>query len=451
MTKRMSRWISIVLVVFLLVGCTPAKPSQQVETSDTTLNGVDIGKYSIVYSFEAPDYCKRAADYIQKQITERTGVTLPVREASSGTFFHAILVGDTSYELSQEITPKTNKMEFYLLADENHIAINADYFIIAAAAYYFVETYIPGATFQSVIPQEVTTATPITEKANNYIFLIGDGMGFTHTKMFDYMDAPTNVNFYDGEDVFYGYYLPYQGKIQTDSLSGVTDSAAAGTALSCGYKTTNGRIGRDQDGNDLQSLTELAASKGMATAVMSTDTLTGATPAAFFAHAMDRADAEDITACSTEKIDGGTIITCGLDGDPSYQTKITNTLSELEKSENGFFVMYEEGHIDKHSHNHDRTNTFYSVVRFNQAIGVFMEYAFYHPDTFVIITADHETGGLAYDYAEGLTYTAAGHTGAEVPIFGYGQGAEAFKNCWMQNNEIPKIIAALWDISNFGG
>lgn len=450
MKRKIKSFTAIVLVFLLLAGCTQGASTSDAPISNTSLNGVDIAKYSIVYSFEAPDYCKRAAEYIQKQISERTGVTVPVREASSGTFSHEIIVGDTSRELSQKTAPKTNKMEFYILADDNHIAVNGDYFIIAAAAYYFVETYIPSATFQSVIPQEITTATPITEKANNYIFLIGDGMGFTHTKMFDYMDAPVNVNFYDGEDVFYGYYLPYQGKIQTDSLSGVTDSAAAGTALSCGLKTTNGRIGKDQDGNDLLSLTELAASRGMATAVMSTDALTGATPAAFFAHAMDRGDAEDITACSVEKTNSGTVITCGLDGDPSYQTKITDTLTELEKSENGFFIMYEEGHIDKHSHNRDRTNTFYSVVRFNQAIGVFMEYAFYHPDTFVIITADHETGGLTYDFSEGLTYTTSGHTGAEVPIFGYGQGAEAFKNCWMQNNEIPKVIAALWGVENFG-
>lgn len=450
MKRKIKSFAAIVLVFLLLAGCTQGVSVSDAPTSNTSLKGVDIARYVIVYSFEAPDYCKRAAEYIQKQILERTGVTVPVREVSSGTFSHEIIVGDTSRELSKKITPKTNKMEFYILADDNHIAVNGDYFIIAAAAYYFVETYIPSAIFQSVIPQEITTATPITEKANNYIFLIGDGMGFTHTKMFDYMDAPTSVNFYDGEDVFYGYYLPYQGKIQTDSLSGVTDSAAAGMALSCGLKTTNGRIGRDQDGNDLQSLTELAASKGMATAVMSTDALTGATPAAFFAHAMNRADAEDITACSGEIIESGTIITCSLDGDPSYQTKIMNTLTELEKSENGFFIMYEEGHIDKHSHNHDRTNTFYSVVRFDQAIGVFMEYAFYHPDTFLIITADHETGGLTYDFSGGLTYTASGHTGVEVPIFGYGQGAEAFGNCWMQNNEIPKVIAALWGVENFG-
>ena len=447
MKRIVQRWISLVIVMLLLVGCMPSNPAN---TSDRTLNGVDIRKYSIIYSFEAPDYCKRAADYIQAQIKERTGVTIPVREASSGTYSHEIIVGDTNRELSEEIAPRTNKMEFYLLADENHIAINADYFIIAAAAYYFVETYITGETFHSEIPQEVVTAAPITEKANNYIVLIGDGMGFTHTRMFEYMKVPESTTFYDGEDVFYGYYFPYQGRVITTSLSGVTDSAAAGTALATGYKTTNYRIGKDKDGNDLQSLTELATSLGMATAVMSTDALTGATPSAFYAHAMDRADSEDIIAWSEAKTESGTIIKCGLDGDISYQNRITETLSALEENENGFFVMYEEGHIDKHSHNNDKRSTFGSVVRFNQAIGVFMEYAFYHPDTFVIITADHETGGLSAVGLNDLEYATTAHTDAEVPIFGYGQGAEAFRNCWVQNNEIPKVIAELWGVPNFG-
>ena len=447
MKRIVQRWISLVIVMLLLVGCMPSNPAN---TSDRTLNGVDIRKYSIIYSFEAPDYCKRAADYIQAQIKERTGVTLPVREASSGTYSHEIIVGDTNRELSEEIAPRTNKMEFYLLADENHIAINADYFIIAAAAYYFVETYITGETFHSEIPQEVVTAAPITEEANNYIVLIGDGMGFTHTRMFEYMKVPESTTFYDGEDVFYGYYFPYQGRVITTSLSGVTDSAAAGTALATGYKTTNYRIGKDKDGNDLQSLTELATSLGMATAVMSTDALTGATPSAFYAHAMDRADSEDIIAWSEAKMESGTIIKCGLDGDISYQNRITETLSALEENENGFFVMYEEGHIDKHSHNNDKRSTFGSVVLFNQDIGVFMEYAFYHPDTFVIITADHETGGLSAVGLNDLEYATTAHTDAEVPIFGYGQGAEAFRNCWVQNNEIPKVIAELWGVPYFG-
>jgi hypothetical protein len=57
--------------------------------------------------------------------------------------------------------------------------------------------------------------------------------------------------------------------------------------------------------------------------------------------------------------------------------------------------MYEEAYIDKHSHSAELTATFFACVRFNQAIGCFMEYAFYHPETVVIITADHETGGIA--------------------------------------------------------
>ena len=222
-----------------------------------------------------------------------------------------------------------------------------------------------------------------------------------------------------------------------------------GTALSTGNKTTNGRIGKDENGNDLQSLTELAASLGMATAVMSTDALTGATPSAFYAHAMDRGDTDDIIACSVAKIESGMIIKCGLDGDISYQNRITETLVELAKNENGFFVMYEEGHIDKHSHSNDKTSTFNSVIRFNQAIGVFMEYAFYHPDTFVVITADHETGGLT-GTGSGLSYTTTGHTGADVPVFGYGKGAEKFKNCWISNTDIPKTIAELWGVPYFG-
>lgn len=444
MKKNISRWVCLLLVAVLLTGCTPP-----IFTNNTTINDVDIGEYTIVYSAEDLDYSKRAAEYIQTQILERTGITVPLQEASSGSFPYEIVVGDTGREISQKMKPTSTAMEFYLLADENHIAINADYFMIAAAAYYFVETYIPGNKFRSNIAREVTTATPITEKANNYILLIGDGMGFNHTKMFEYMQVPGETADYDGENVFYGYYLPYQGKIQTDSLSGVTDSAAAATALATGYKTLNGRVGKSSVGNDLQSLTELAASLDMATAVMSTDTLTGATPAGFFAHAMDRDDSAVIGDYVAEKVRAGMIISCDLDVDKYYQENIADILSRLEENETGFFVMYEEGHIDKHSHNNDETLAFSSVIRFNQAIGLFMEYAFYHPDTMVLITADHETGGLSLEEGS-LVYTTDSHTGALVPIFGYGQGAEVFHNQRLQNNEIPKHIASLWGVSDFG-
>ncbi len=445
MKLKWTRILALTLVVLLLAGCAPKKAGK-------TLNGVDISRYTIVYSQEAPDYCQRAAEYIQVQILARTGVELPVCEASSGTYDHEILVGDTDRALSGDLNSKSRKMEFYFKADGNHIAMNADYFIIAAAAYYFVETYIPGSNFQSTIASDkITVCQPITEKANNFIFLIGDGMGPNQTKLLEEYSIGQYAEDSDNEDIFYGYYLPYQGVVHTDSLTGITDSAAGATALACGYKTINGYVGKDQYGENVQSLTELAISLGKATAVMSTDLMTGATPAGFSSHAMDRSDTDDILACQQKlMLESGTLFECGLQATAEYQFYISEMLDNVSADENGFFLMYEEGYIDKNSHNMNIEETLLSMGRFNQAIGIFMEYAFYHPDTFLIITADHETGGLWPNSEGKLEFNSSSHTGADVPIFGYGQGAEVFQDYAEQNNEIPKVIAALWGVSDFG-
>ena len=435
---------AIVLALVLCAGCAPAGKAP-------TLNGTKLRDFTLVYDAESPDYCQRAAEFIAAQILERTGLQIPVCEADSGTFEHEILVGETDRALSAALDADTKGVEFALLADEDHIALEGDYFVIAAAAYYFVETYITGATFHGSIPTEATVCMPITEKANNFIFLIGDGMGPVQTQLFETMTPSDAAPYYDGENIFYGNMLPYQGVIHTDSLSGLTDSAAAGTALACGYKTYNSYVGRDENGNDVQSLTELAADLGMATAVMSTDKLVGATPAAFSAHAKDRDDSTDISRSQQRMMKQyGTVLDCGLDGTKSYQTRITDMLTRLEADEDGFFLMYEEGHIDKHSHKHDLVGTFDCMVRFNQAIGVFMEYAFYHQDTFLLITADHETGGLTPDGTGHYGYTAEAHSNVDVPIFAYGQGAEAYDGYCQENNEVPKVIAALWGVDDFG-
>ena len=84
-----------------------------------------------------------------------------------------------------------------------------------------------------------------------------------------------DVEYRDGEDIFYGYYLSALGYSRTDYLSGATDSATGGTALSSGYKTYNESIGIDADGGDVLLLTEPASTLGKSTAVMSTETKTG--------------------------------------------------------------------------------------------------------------------------------------------------------------------------------
>ena len=203
-----------------------------------------------------------------------------------------------------------------------------------------------------------------------------------------------------GEDFFYGYLFPYVGEARTDSLTGTTDSAAAGTALASGYKTENGTIGRDKDQNDVPLLTELAAQKGKATAVMSTEKQTGATPSAFSAHAYHRSNTTAIKNAQMDLIDRcGTLINCGYDVYTEdemqiLRSAITDTLDELSKDQDGFFLMYEEAYIDKHCSALNVEKAYLATVRFNQAIALFMEYAFYNPETMVIVTADHETGGL---------------------------------------------------------
>jgi alkaline phosphatase len=197
-------------------------------------------------------------------------------------------------------------------------------------------------------------------------------------------------------------------------------------------------------------LLELAAELGKATAVMSTEKSTGATPASFSAHEPDRDNSSEILddqTALTEKY--GTIIECNFDYytdrymKNSIEKRITDTLTKLSADSDGFFLMYEEAHIDKHSHDNDMEDTFKALIRFNQAIARFMEYAFYHPDTMVIITADHETGGLS-DMGGILKYSHGDHTGKAVPVFAYGIGTEVFHEQEIENVQIPKTIAKMW-------
>ena len=194
----------------------------------------------------------------------------------------------------------------------------------------------------------------------------------------------------------------------------------------------------------------MAGDLGMNTAVMSTEGRKGATPSGFSAHADMRDMYDDIVAdqdAMTEKY--GTIIDCDYDyynglGIRHYLEKaITNNLNRLVQGNKGFFMMYEEAYIDKHSHNQEKEKATWAVFRFNQAIALFMEFAFYHPDTFVLITADHETGNLT-DLGGYLKYGHGDHTAKQVPVFAYGMGAEVFDGKVIENVQIPKTIAKMW-------
>ena len=471
----MKRFLSLLLLLSLLsatlVGCVrmmdpPLNDADKPEdippeqVTSWSLNGVPLEEYAIIYADADPDYTERAAAYLGEQIKTRTGLQLSVSSDADQTtpLAHEIVVGESNRAISAALDAETEGSQFAFLANDAHIAMEGDYFVIAAAAYFFAEVYIGEKPIRAMLEKEARVYEPITKKANNHILLIGDGMGVNQTLLFEAFSAEELGLCSDGESAFYGYMFPHIGRARTNSLSGTTDSAAAGTALATGYKTKNGYVGKDADKNDVQSLTEIAIELRKSTAVMSTEVLTGATPAAFSAHAVSRNDTEDIKACQEQMTERhGTLILGNYGANYTEDTlknkvekDIQSTLEALSQDEDGFFMMYEEAYFDKHSHSNELENTFRAAVRFNQIIGCFMEFAFYHPDTVVIITADHETGGLTRGENGEFSYTTGDHTSADVPVFAYGHGTEVFDGVTVENVQIPKTIAKMWKVQIVG-
>lgn len=319
------------------------------------------------------------------------------------------------------------------------------------------------------------------EEIKNVIFLIGDGMGFNHlNKTEKERDLPLTINEFK-----------IGGESMTRSLSSsVTDSAAGGTALATGERTSNGAIGVYMF--DLfstysypKNITELCKESGMMTGVITTDETSGATPASFSAHAYDRGDAEDITADQlasgfdliwgaengiANKADaaanGFTYVTTydemmALEEGSRSFAQFTNalwtlrqsdentpTLSQmtekaidlLDDTDEGFFLMVEGAHIDKHSHSNEDDNMTEAMAEFDKTIKIALDYAKADGETLVVITADHETGAIKLENGE-YVFTSGSHSDANVPVRVYGSEKLIYKGEVLNNYEIPIRIA----------
>lgn len=134
------------------------------------------------------------------------------------------------------------------------------------------------------------------------------------------------------------------------------------------------------------------------------------------------------------------------------QKACTKALDVLEKeAENGFFLMIESAIIDGYGHNNDSEGMIEEMQEFDKTLQTLIAYVNEHPNTLLVVTADHETGGtgVAYkshevNHPEGLhlNFSTKGHTGTVVPVFAYGAGAEKFRGIF-QNRELPGIIEGL--------
>ena len=328
-----------------------------------------------------------------------------------------------------------------------------------------------------------------SSKPRNVIVMIGDGMGVAQ------VSAGLTAN---GGHLFLDNFK-HVGFSKTHSSDNyITDSAAGGTALSTGQKTYNGAIGVNTDTVAIKTILEMAEDKQMATGLVSTSAITHATPASYIAHQGSRGSYEDIAAdfLKTDidvfigggykhftqradkrdlplelkqkgyqvvrsmdeiaKVKSGKL--AGLTADEHNEVfpqrkmdlplSTETALNILDQNEKGFFIMIEGSQIDWGGHANNTIYVVNEMLDFDRAVGRALEFAARDGETLIIVTADHETGGMALvdgNMNTGMVKAAfptGGHTAILVPVFSYGPGAEVFTGI-MDNTDIPKKIMKL--------
>ena len=324
-------------------------------------------------------------------------------------------------------------------------------------------------------------------KAVNVIYMIGDGMALP--QVYAAMLA-------SGEDMTFQQF-PYIGVVDTHSASNdITDSAAGGTALASDHKTNNAMLGVNPDSIPVKTVLEALAEQGKKTGIVVTSYVTHATPAAFYAKVPHRKQYEDIAVQMAENPYINLIIGGGMKhfaqrkdsldligrmenelgwkvydnlaevdvtsqkyaviADTNHMPKaadrgdflpraVKTALKTLDNAENGFFLMVEGSQIDFACHGNDSTWMMDEMLDFDYAVNVALDYAKEKGNTLVVVTADHETGGLTLPDPQGkytnvvFDYSTGSHTCLPVLVYAYGPGAERFTG-WMQNNELKAKI-----------
>ena len=323
----------------------------------------------------------------------------------------------------------------------------------------------------------------------NIIIIIGDGMGLEHISAGE-MYVGQNFKFTDWQFV----------SVNTDSVyamgagSVLTDSAAAGTALATGKLTVNGYFGKDNTGTNVTTILDVASALNKSTGIVTTDVLYAATPAAFSAHGVDRNDSEtafvsqlasgvnllcgksdaectsrvdEIAAAGYAYCDSFSAINTTFSANKTYwQLPVGGTVPEvklcdatlkaleyLEQDEDGFVLMVEQAYIDGYSHSNDFERTAQCVKSLNDTVDAVMSWLGDRTDTVVLVTADHETGGLtvsnedrlAEKYVNGdktiyYQWAATNHTNAKVGLFVYGTEVDFSKFTYYGSQHLIKNV-----------
>ncbi|MBQ9801764.1 MAG: alkaline phosphatase [Clostridia bacterium] len=450
---------------------------------DLTVSGVSLSEYTIVYPKDA-DKTDKITYYIAVNlydyILNNAGIKMKMVSDATAETEYEILVGKTNRQQSQAVADTELAADEYLLfANGKKIVMMGNSYMLGGAASALMNKYFAskGANqaIDAVLPTAATPAKFTFEKATSALLLIGDGMGFNHVKAGVEAGQAAIAAGASAEKCmseFVAELLPYKTSCVTASQSVIngtadyTDSAAAATALATGHKTINYYVGLDANKQRVQNIRELAQSVGAKTAVLTTATITDATPAGFLAHANDRNDTEDIQAQIDKLIAEGKVDY--VKGDTNNRDNVNENnlivnareaLSVVSENNSRFFAMIEEAHIDKFSHQvkvgaETLADVQNSVICYNEVIAYAIGFTMMHPATALIITADHECGSVTIDPEDGsFHFNSDNHTNSKVPYYGLGDGIEELigSKTEVDNTDTPKFIAKIFGDNNFGG
>lgn len=375
------------------------------------------------------------------------------------------------------------------------------------------------------------------EKKAKYVFyFIGDGMGFSHISLAEGYLATKEGKI--GNNPLCFSQFPVMGMATSYSANRyITCSSAAGTALATGSKTNNGMLGVTPDTTELTAISYKIHNAGFPVGITTSVTIDHATPASFYANSAARSDyyaiAEQLPQSGFEFFGGGGFYgaenpkekekslydiaaEAGYEfayGVDEYKAKkgssekmilfqkgekknndlpyvaervegdlelpqVVEAAIDFLNNEKGFFLMVEGGKIDWAAHSNDLQGTILETLDFDQAIQVAYNFYLQHPqETLIVVTADHETGGVTLGRGKGYVYdlsvvndgkkvaaegtdvsnymqdisadslsvvakigwTTTSHTGGAVPVFAVGAQSGLFAGR-QDNTDIPKKI-----------
>jgi len=363
----------------------------------------------------------------------------------------------------------------------------------------------PSATARVANPGLSDREMPGEEHPKNLVLFIGDGMGIGHISVASaLLSGPgSTLTMTD---------TPFVGLMRTwawDNL--VTDSGAAATAMGTGRKTRKRVVGILPDGRAAPNIFEAARAGGLATGAVTTAGLAAATPAGFMVHAASR---DDYAVIFEQMLDSGSEVLIGGDWtrkvkaqmngrymemidnaealgaaqgytvvrDPADLGNVTgpllalfparsgsradygpplavstrHALRILSREGRGFLLLVESEVTDESAHGHDAAALIKGVRELDEAVAVALEASAALGNTLILVTADHETGGLCIGdgrFDEGLAevnWATDYHTSTWVPLFAFGPGAELFTGV-LDNTELAQRMAEALGLETLPG